>query len=347
MHRSFDHPTAIAYRPWLAGFCWLALAWTVLVFQAGGFTTSINAGMAFLDWPLSNGSINPEGWLHEPDMLAEHSHRIFATIQGLLTIAVATTLLLSDRRRWLRRLGLAAVGLVVFQGLLGGLRVLLDQQNTLSEDNFVATVFRVAHGVTAQIYLCVLVAIAVAVTRSWILRNAGLRAEPSATLRRAGITACVVVIVQLVLGAIMRHNGAGLAIPTFPLTPEGSLVPETWSFAIGIHFAHRAWAVVVAVALAFFAGRLWGARHLGRVLPVGAVALMGLLAIQVFLGALVIWKLRNPHAATMHVLTGAFLLATCCGLTFLCHRFRFAQAPAEASAAETVRTTPDAAPART
>jgi cytochrome c oxidase assembly protein subunit 15 len=334
------------YQPWLAGFCWAALLWTVLVFQAGGFTTSINAGMAFLDWPLSNGSVNPHNWLHEPDMLAEHSHRIFATIQGLLTLAVSGALLLVERRRWLRRLGLVAVGLVVFQGVLGGLRVLLDQQNTQSEDNFVATVFRVAHGVTAQVYLCVLVAIALATTRRWIERSGGLLREPSGALRRAGLIACGVVIVQLVLGAIMRHNGAGLAIGTFPLNPDGTLIPPAWGFHVGIHFAHRAWAIVVAVSLIYFAGRLWGARHLGRVLAAGAAGLMGLLAVQVYLGALVIWTTRNPHAATMHVLTGAFLLATCWGLTFLCHRFRLADTPQEVPVDTVVRPSAPTTPAR-
>ena len=49
----------------LFGLCLLTLAWSVLVLQAGGFTTSIQAGMAFLDWPLSNGSVNPPGWLTE------------------------------------------------------------------------------------------------------------------------------------------------------------------------------------------------------------------------------------------------------------------------------------------
>ena len=56
----------------LLGLCLGALGWTVIVLQAGGFTTSINAGMAFLDWPLSNGSVNPKGWLTESDKFAEH-----------------------------------------------------------------------------------------------------------------------------------------------------------------------------------------------------------------------------------------------------------------------------------
>ena len=59
---------------------------TLLLF-AGGFTTSIKAGMAFLDWPLSNGSINPEGWLTETDKFAEHSHRLLGMQIGLISWA--------------------------------------------------------------------------------------------------------------------------------------------------------------------------------------------------------------------------------------------------------------------
>ena len=73
----------------LFGLCLFALLWSILVLQAGGFTTSIHAGMAFLDWPLSNGSVNPPGWLTEIDKFAEHSHRLAATVLGLLAIAIA------------------------------------------------------------------------------------------------------------------------------------------------------------------------------------------------------------------------------------------------------------------
>ena len=63
-------PEASAPDRRLFGLCLLTLVWSVLVLQAGGFTTSIRAGMAFLDWPLSNGSVNPPGWLTEIDKFA-------------------------------------------------------------------------------------------------------------------------------------------------------------------------------------------------------------------------------------------------------------------------------------
>lgn len=329
----FDSPARHrnpAYKPLFAWFFLGALLWTICLLYAGGFTTSIRAGMAFLDWPLSNGSVNPAGWLTEADMRAEHSHRLLGALVGILTLTSATWLALREERRWLRRAALAAAVLVVVQGLLGGLRVKLDQLNTGSEHNLVAQTFAVAHACTAQVFLCVLVAIAVGSSRRWTERMGGLQRRPSASLQHAGLAACAAVFVQLLLGAVMRHTNSGLAIPTFPFTPDGGLWPQAWDAHIAIHFAHRAWAVVVALALLRFAGRLWAARHVGRILGVGSLALMLLLAMQIYLGALVVWTARNAQAATVHMLTGAFLLATTWGLTFLCRRFDFAERPPNA-----------------
>ena len=323
-----------SHRPALAWFCFFALAWTTCLLYAGGFTTSIEAGMAFLDWPLSNGSINPDGWLTESDKMAEHSHRLLGAIVGALTITIAVWTFLSDARGWIRKLAWTAFGLVVFQGVLGGLRVVFDRLNTGGEGNLAAQTFRVLHACTAQIFLCQLMAIAVAMTRRWIEQNAGLQRPPSADLRRAGLLACVAIFAQLVFGALMRHNQAGLAIPYFPhATAEGAWLPAFWSGQAGIHFLHRVWAVVVVIALVNFAGRLWASRHTGLVLGAGAVVLMALLSLQIYLGALVIWTLRNPHAATVHMLAGAFLLACTWGLTFALHRFSIDQPPAVAASA--------------
>ncbi len=289
--------------------------------------------MAFLDWPLSNGSINPDGWLTESDKMAEHSHRLLGAIVGLLTLTIATWTFATEARRWLRKLAWSALGLVVFQGLLGGLRVTLDRLNTGADHNVVAQTFRVLHACTAQVFLCALVAIAVAMTRRWIERNAGLQRPPSAALRRAGWLACAAIFAQLVLGALMRHNHAALAIPHFPhATGDGAWLPEFWNFRVGIHFAHRAWAVVVTIALVHFAGRLWAARHSGRILGAGAMLLMAFLAAQIYLGALVVWTQRNPYSATVHMLLGAFILATTWALTFSLHRFSFDPSTTTASA---------------
>ena len=76
----FPAPNRAVYRPALAWFAAAAAAWVYLVVSMGAFTTSIGAGMAFPDWPLSNGSINPEGWLRDIYMFSEHSHRLFGMV---------------------------------------------------------------------------------------------------------------------------------------------------------------------------------------------------------------------------------------------------------------------------
>ena len=78
------------YKPALAWFAALGSAWVFVLVTLGALTTTIGAGMAFSDWPLSNGSVNPDGWLVNPDMFAEHSHRLSGMIMGFITIALAT-----------------------------------------------------------------------------------------------------------------------------------------------------------------------------------------------------------------------------------------------------------------
>lgn len=309
------------YRPGLAWFCVFSLVWTVCLLYAGGFTTSIEAGMAFLDWPLSNGSLNPEGWLRESDKMAEHSHRLLGATIGMLTLAIAFWVHRTDSRKWMRKLAWGAVGLAVFQGILGGLRVLLDQLNIGTPHNIVAQTFRVLHACTAQVFLCVLASIAAAESRGWIEGASGR--EPSRALRSAGFLVCGAIFIQLVFGAVMRHNQAALAIPWFPWsTADGALLPSTWNLRSGIHFAHRSWALVVTAVLILFAIRLWRERRVRPSFGLAAPLLVGALALQVYLGALVVWTLRNPHAATIHMLTGAFLFAATWALTFAMQRGR-------------------------
>ena len=77
------------YKPALAWFAAVGSAWVFVLVALGAFTTTIGAGMAFPDWPLSNGSVNPHGWLTEIDKFAEHSHRLSGTVMGIVTIALA------------------------------------------------------------------------------------------------------------------------------------------------------------------------------------------------------------------------------------------------------------------
>ncbi|HUL54694.1 MAG TPA: COX15/CtaA family protein [Opitutaceae bacterium] len=306
-----------AYQPALAWFAAVGAAWVFVLVMLGAFTTSIGAGMAFPDWPLSNGSLNPAGWLQNVALFAEHSHRLSAAIMSTITIALAAWLWRCEQRRWLRRLGGFAVALVLFQAVVGGLRVLLDREQLAAVDTSVGRLFAILHAGLAQVFVCTLIAIAAALSRPWV---EGAAWPAARGLRRLGAACCGLLLGQLAIAAVMRHSFAGLAIPTFPLTPEGGLVPAHWDFRISINFAHRAMALVLAAALLWYAAAVWSGRGAGAGRRGLAALMVGLLAAQIALGAMVVWTGRNAYLTTAHVLVGALALATTFLLTWTLHR---------------------------
>lgn len=306
-----------AYQPALAWFAAIGGAWVFVLVTLGAFTTTIGAGMAFPDWPLSNGSINPEGWLENIAMFAEHSHRLSGTIMGLITIVIAVWLQQREARRWVRQLGWTAVAIVIIQGLIGGKRVLLDSINVAGFDMTLGQMLRIPHGVLAQVYVCALIFIVAALSRSWIEKSTPV----AAGTRRVGLICVGLLLLQLVIAASMRHNYAGLAIPTFPAsTPDGHLLPATWDYRVTLNFAHRVMAFILTVALIWYAIKLWTDRGTSLLMRCGASLMLGLLGFQILLGAHVIWQFREPHVTTGHVVCGAFLLATTFWLTCLAFR---------------------------
>ena len=317
---AFDYT---AYKPFLFWFGFFTLIWITFLLYAGGFTTSIRAGMAFLDWPLSNGSINPEGWLENEDMMAEHSHRLLGAIMGLLSVALCVTAYLQRASPRIRKLGIWLVIIVVTQGLLGGLRVKLDALNLDIDHNLYAQTFAVAHGTLAQIFLCLLVAFTVMNSKSWIQRKAGFTVAPSSSVGLFGLIACLTIILQLIIGAVMRHSYAGLAITSFPYShPDGYWIPPAFNFKVAIHFAHRVGGIVVSIAIIAFTMKIWRESQSRKALGNLAITLIALLGFQIYLGAMTIWTVRNPHVATFHMLNGAFLLSICWMMTLRSLKFR-------------------------
>jgi cytochrome c oxidase assembly protein subunit 15 len=307
-----------SYKPALALCAAIGAAWVFVLVMLGAFTTSIGAGMVFSDWPLSNGSINPHGWLTNIAMFAEHSHRLSAGVMSTVTIVLAVWLWRTEERGWLRRLAWFAVGLVLVQALVGGLRVLLDSRHVEMVDTSVGRLFAMLHAVLAQLFACALIAIASACSRAWIERPSS---PVSAGTRRLGVICCVLLFVQLGIAAVMRHSFAGMAIPTFPASNfDGGLIPHAWNFRIAIHFAHRVMAVILCLALPLFVFTLRSDPRANARMRWGAVGILALLTVQVFLGAQIIWTYRAAYVTTGHVVVGALTLVTTFWLTWLCHR---------------------------
>jgi len=282
---------------------------TVFLIFAGGLVTSTESGLSVPDWPLSYGRLMPP---MVGGIFYEHGHRMVATTVGLMTVVLAVWLARREPRAWVRRLAYVALAAVVAQGVLGGLTVLL----------LLPTAVSVAHACLAQTFFCLVVTIAVVTSPGW--RDAPTARENN--VARIGSATVSAVFLQLLLGAVMRHTQAGLAIPDFPLA-LGRVVPPLTSFPVAIHFAHRVGALVVA---AFVAGCAWRAFASGRPgLEKTSLMLALLVAVQIALGAFTVLSRESVPVTTAHVATGALLLGTALAFTLASRKTgRFARGAA-------------------
>jgi cytochrome c oxidase assembly protein subunit 15 len=199
---------------------------------------------------------------------------------------------------WLQWLGFGAFLLVCAQGTLGGLRV-----------TEVSTVLAMIHACTAQAFLCLTVVMAAALSPRWDEEVYSTRASRRGVplVKTLAWTLVGAIYCQLIVGAVMRHLHAGLAIPTFPLA-FGQWIPPMINERVAINFAHRVGAVVVtAIAISLTVVIFTAARPHARLVQ-GAVWLIGVLAVQVALGACVILSRRDPVITSLHVVNGAVVL---------------------------------------
>ncbi len=302
-------PSAGGGRNWTSIFSRVALVATFLMVIAGGLVTSLEAGLAVVDWPNTFGSnmfLYPLARM-TGGIYYEHAHRLFGALVGLTTIGLAVRLWRFDPRLWLRRLAAVAVVLVIVQGVLGGLRVTGSFTLSTAEIDMAPSIaLAVAHGVLGQLFLGLMVAIAVVTSTSWIGAPAPERRPGVAADHTLQVILIAVLVVQLVLGAIQRHMAQGLII-------------------------HISLAVVVIVIAIAAGARAWGL-YVGH-RPVQALGqlLMSTVAVQVALGiaALAVTQGRavvgapstlEVTIATAHQVTGAFLLALAVALALWARR---------------------------
>jgi cytochrome c oxidase assembly protein subunit 15 len=302
------------------------VACTVVLILAGSLVTSHDAGLSVPDWPTSYGwsmfTFPPSMWV--ANILYEHGHRLIASTVGFLTIIMAAWLWYADPRRWMRWFGVATLGSVVAQGLLGGLTVLF----------FLPAAISTAHAGLAEIFFCMTVAIAIFTSPGWMAgyaHDAGTARQIrgaedvkiGAPLRRLATTATVLIYTQILVGATMRHTGAGLAIPDFPLM-FGHILPDHWSTAIAIHFTHRVGALLVTLILAALFIHVRSHYRDRRELMRPAALIVALVALQVTLGALTVLSRRDPWINSFHVVCGALVLTTSLVITLRAWRGSFA-----------------------
>ena len=276
---------------WIHRLALLTAGSTTLLVFAGGMVTSTGSGLSVPDWPLSFGTLFPA---MRGGVFYEHGHRLIAGAVAVLTLLLALAVWRRDPRRPIRVLAALALCMVLLQALLGGLTVLL----------LLPTAVSVAHAGVANLFFLLTVALAVqtrprrAVSRSAVVPR---------VLGPGWIAMTVAVYIQILLGAVMRHSGAGLAIPDFPLA-FGRLLPPLATWPVTIHFAHRLGAVLVLVLAGALLARTLAATHRSPALVQPAIVLSGLLPLQILLAAFTIWSRKAPLVTSLHVVVGTVIL---------------------------------------
>src|SRR4249919_6461 len=170
---------------------------TVLLIAAGGMVTSTDSGLSVPDWPTTYGwnmfTFPLSKWVG--GIRYEHSHRLLASTVGFLTIILAAWTWWVEPRPWVPKLGVAALGAVILQGLLGGLTVLFLLPPAIS----------IGHAGLAQIFFCLTLALALVSSPGW--KNAAAPVD-DAMLRRVASTTTFLIFTQILIGATMRHTHA-------------------------------------------------------------------------------------------------------------------------------------------
>jgi cytochrome c oxidase assembly protein subunit 15 len=319
-------PALSRHNPGLHWFALFLAGATFPLIFIGGLVTSHGAGMAVPDWPNSYGYnmflFPPSKWVG--NIWYEHVHRLYASFIGLLSVGLCLWAWIGDRRPSVRWLATAVLVGVIVQGVLGGLRVVLIKLG-----------LAIIHGCVAQAFFCLCALMAVVTSRWWAdapdLSQSRERPAGNRVVRLA-VVAVVVVYCQLIVGAVMRHEQAGLAIPDLPLA-YGKVLPPSGQNAllaaqlrvaggdplrlanppftltqVWLAFGHRIGAVVVSLTLMFLVHKVLRLNR-GRPSLLGpAIVLVGLLGAQLTLGVLTVLLRKPADVASTHVAVGALVL---------------------------------------
>jgi len=339
------------YNPGLHRVALLTAFATFPLIFMGGLVTSHGAGMSVPDWPNSYGYnmflFPPRLWIG--GILYEHTHRLMGTVVGMLSIVLCAWTWRVERRPWVRWLAAGVLGAVIFQGVLGGLRVVMVELD-----------LAIVHACVAQAFFCLTALMCVVTSRWWLHASDESILPTQRDGRRLIMLAGVclfAVYAQLIVGATMRHYGAGLDVPDLPLA-YGKILPpttdsqladvnayRTWTLheqpvtlaQVWLHMGHRIGAVVVSAAV-IAASVLVLRRHRDqRALLRPALLMLALLVAQLTLGVLTVLMKKPADVASAHVAVGALTLVSCCVLTVRAARLYARRTPRSVTTVENLQ----------
>ncbi|MHC5111817.1 MAG: COX15/CtaA family protein [Planctomycetota bacterium] len=284
----------------------LACAILPLLVVGAGVTTK-GAGMAFPDWPTSDGYlVNPPNWTQQEDTLWEHGHRLIGWVVGMLAIGAVVGCF--GRRGIARIMSLVVLGAIIVQGVMGGLRV-----------TEVSTTLAMIHGVWGQMCFALACLVALVTSRAWLSAGAPQATRSGKMTQRLSLIVMGIILLQLIFGGILRHFDSSAALA-----------------------AHLVWLIFVCFAVGWLT--LW---NMGRHLTCGPLvavtqAMAVLLSAQLIVGSFTFmvaemnmpwspfWQWMLPSA---HVALGAMILATAVMVVALSFRMIVASGGTEPSLA--------------
>jgi len=294
---------------------------TLSLIFVGALIKSHEVGLSVPDWPTSYGKQMFSFPFSEMvgGIFYEHGHRLFATIVGFFTLIQFIVLSFTDHPMWVKKMSFIALVLVITQGFLGGMTVIF----------FLPPQISILHGVLAQIFFISIIFIAYSLSDSRLNKK---KESFPLFIKRGALVITLLVFVQLVLGALVRHTSSGLAIPDFP--KMGGMWIPTFSdnmvnninvelfdknldmvskWQVVIHFLHRLGAFIITLALTFFVYKFRKMVEKNSTESKILILFSVLLFIQIILGASTVITEKLPFVASFHVVTGAALLG-CCAL---------------------------------
>ena len=302
----------------LSRFAKVVVIATLILIFLGGMVSSHRSGASAPGWPTPEDSTFTLSSSEKTVLLFwGHIHQLVLALVILLTGILAAWVWRKDSRKWVRWLGVVAVGLVVIHGAMGGLR---------------QTHFSIALAIIdvcfAQAFPCVVTLLAMAVSPHWEVGRT--RPPPRGTAHRLmslAFWAWVLtgtIYLQLILAAVLRHLYTSLIVPAFPLVPEGALMPHH-NTMFDLLLAHRFSSMVVLVIAVVVIGRSVGLVRAGfhpELFEKYAGTLIFLLTIQLFLRAWLVWFLHLPLVTSLHLVNGALLLMSAFAFGVRAYRFR-------------------------
>ncbi len=189
---------------WLHRFAISTVCVALVTLTLGALTTSKNAGMAFRDWPTSDGiNMLTYPWLNDFarnwDKFLEHGHRLAGALIGMWSIALVALTFKLDQRKWTRVLSVSILVGVICQGLLGGFRVQLDERG-----------LAMLHGLFAAIVFSLMGAMVTLTSTRWAGPEQETDRGTNTLMKTTAVLIVAVLLGQFLLGGMIRHQGSGL-----------------------------------------------------------------------------------------------------------------------------------------